>query len=471
MGGETVPVSAATAEAPAPLQLDVRPLWQYAEIGARESSAYISCRLTAPDFEPVERPAIDLVAVIDVSGSMAGQKLKMVQSTLEFLMRNLKDTDRFALVTFDSDVKTVFDLRPMTTAHKEACLADVQKLRAGSCTNLSGGLFRGVELMQQRGATKGAVSSILLMTDGIANEGVRDKDDMCRALRGLMGPAPDYTIYTFGYGKDHNENMLRQLSETGNGMYYFIESNDIIPESFGDCLGGLLSVFAQNIEVKLSAVHPEATIKRVCMQRAATLADDRRTATFTIGDIQSEEVKEVLFEVNLPLVELHDAVAEAGTATAYFRADVSYLNLSSSSFEKHAATFSTARPAEVPAVREANEAVTDAIARFVAVDGMEEARRLAEAGKFDAVRERLQDVRGFVSANKSAQACNLVADLDDMLVATASREQYQQQGRYEMVSQAQAYSNMRSNRVWANDETRERFATKKKGMLRRAAKA
>ena len=34
------------------------------------------------------------------------------------------------------------------------------------------------------------------------------------------------TIYTFGFGKDHNADMLKEISDTGNGMYYFIETND-----------------------------------------------------------------------------------------------------------------------------------------------------------------------------------------------------------------------------------------------------
>ena len=49
------------------------------------------------------------------------------------------------------------------------------------------------------------------------------------------------TVYTFGFGKDHDGNMLRAISEEGQGIYYFLEKKDDIPKSFADCLGGLLS--------------------------------------------------------------------------------------------------------------------------------------------------------------------------------------------------------------------------------------
>ena len=48
-----------------------------------------------------------------------------------------------------------------------------------------------------------------------------------------------------GYGSDHDSEMLHHIANAGNGLYYYIENKDNIPESFCDCLGGLLSVSAQ----------------------------------------------------------------------------------------------------------------------------------------------------------------------------------------------------------------------------------
>ena len=52
-------------------------------------------------------------------------------------------------------------------------------------------------------------------------------------------------VFTFGYGSEHDANMLRAVADAGSGLFYYIDNIDCIPDSFCDCLGGLLSVSAQ----------------------------------------------------------------------------------------------------------------------------------------------------------------------------------------------------------------------------------
>ena len=52
-------------------------------------------------------------------------------------------------------------------------------------------------------------------------------------------------VFTFGYGAEHDADLLKAVSDAGNGLFYYIDNADSIPESFCDCLGGLLSVAAQ----------------------------------------------------------------------------------------------------------------------------------------------------------------------------------------------------------------------------------
>ena len=52
-------------------------------------------------------------------------------------------------------------------------------------------------------------------------------------------------MYTFGYGAEHDSDLLNAIASAGNGIFYYIDNPDNIPESFCDCLGGLLSVTAQ----------------------------------------------------------------------------------------------------------------------------------------------------------------------------------------------------------------------------------
>ena len=101
-------------------------------------------------------------------------------------------------------------------------------------------------------ATK--VESVLLFTDGKANYGITNPKTLEKAARNtIMQIARNTNLFTFGYGTEHDANMLRTIAEAGNGLFYFIENQESIPESFCDCLGGLLSVAAQNLVLTLKA--------------------------------------------------------------------------------------------------------------------------------------------------------------------------------------------------------------------------
>ncbi len=73
----------------------------------------IMITLKAPEFSQKLRAPIDLVLVLDKSGSMIGEKLELVQQTASFIAQTLTKDDRLALVTFDYEAQTILDLRHM----------------------------------------------------------------------------------------------------------------------------------------------------------------------------------------------------------------------------------------------------------------------------------------------------------------------------------------------------------------------
>lgn len=85
------------------------------------------------------------------------------------------------------------------------------------------------------------VRSTSLFTDGHANMGITKTEDLCQAATGLLGELKEYksSISTFGFGADHNADMLRCLADTTtDGTYSHVESEDQIAEAFGEALGG-----------------------------------------------------------------------------------------------------------------------------------------------------------------------------------------------------------------------------------------
>ena len=128
------------------------------------SVVHVLLTLTAPD-SPAgrKRPALNLAAVLDRSGSMAGEKLDYAKRSTQLLLDQLAPDDRFSLVTFDDEVQPLVE--SATVSDPTALSAAIAGIQAGNCTNLSGGWLKGIELVS-RNASEECVNAVLLLTDG-----------------------------------------------------------------------------------------------------------------------------------------------------------------------------------------------------------------------------------------------------------------------------------------------------------------
>ena len=318
----------------------------------------------APVYETQIRCPVDIVAVIDHSGSMAGEKLNLVKKTLLFIIDQLNQCDRLCLVLYDDVVNVEFPLTTMTKENKEICTLEVAKITDGGTTNLCGGLLKGMEQIIHRDSKeKNNTASVLLFTDGLANSGITDfKEiiaamndpinslaksgvlDSCTSLlplfQGVQPFAPEPkldvpksmnnvpsckldfegAIYTFGFGSDHDGVLLTALSNAANGVYYFIESAQKIPEYFADCLGGLLSVVGQKMTLTIEA-QQHCVLGNIKYRNKPHMEPDNRKCVVSLGDLQSEEERDVIIPLNL------EALESECMAQPLIKVTLSYLNI------------------------------------------------------------------------------------------------------------------------------------------------
>ena len=75
---------------------------------------------------------------------------ELLKASVKFMVEQLKPTDRLTVVAFDNRVSTVLPPTFMTVEGKRAACGAVTGVRAGGGTNLSGGLFEGLELFRRR---------------------------------------------------------------------------------------------------------------------------------------------------------------------------------------------------------------------------------------------------------------------------------------------------------------------------------
>lgn len=242
--------------------------------------------------ESGKRPPLDLAVVLDRSGSMSGAKLRYAKKAVDTVIDRLLPSDHMALVTYDSQVDVVFARRKVDDALVMKSKAAL--IETGGCTNLSGGLVAG---LQQLGKDRGALRRVLLLSDGLANEGVTDPDGLADLAH--QGVAAGNGVSTFGVGDEFNEHLLRTLSDVGGGNYYYIASPDDLPGIFMEELGELGDVVAQNV---LIGFEPRG------VEILGVLGFNSPDLPAQAGDVRAGGVRSIMLALSVPSVEKGEVV-------------------------------------------------------------------------------------------------------------------------------------------------------------------
>lgn len=194
-----------------------------------------------------ERTPIHIIAVIDISGSMQfDNKLENVKKSLKAVLDFMAPTDMLSIVTFSKD-SDIIARRLLTNSENKYILSQkIGAMDVDCSTNLSSGLISAFEC--QGDATDAYKTSILLLTDGEANEGITEPDSLISIIRAECNP--NTTIYTFGYGFEHNSGLLSLISNECNGAYNVVNSLENVATAIGCAFGSIASCIAQNISIE-----------------------------------------------------------------------------------------------------------------------------------------------------------------------------------------------------------------------------
>lgn len=424
-----------------------------------EQEQIVMVSLECPQLESDERASrapIDLCCVLDKSGSMQGEKLRLVKAAMEFVVTQLKPQDRITIVAFDSQVSTLVSLQPLDDEGKAKTLAAVQKLQAGSCTNLSGGLFEGLTILKNRPQALD-VTSVLLFTDGLANEGIKDTSGIVAGIENMLPSLPACAIFSFGFGDDHDSNMLGALSSAAHGLYYHIKEEDGIPRAFGECIGGLLSVAAQNVKVELQ-VSGGGSISKVLSAYRVNEKVAGQTVELQLGDMYSEEKKDLLFRVKHTFacppspMECGErppmATATLGTVT------VNYFNALSMAPVTHSVTVSIPQVGAA-VVRGPSTKIDVQVNRIAAAESLAAAHALADTGKHKEAQALLKEAIQAIQASLSSQDPFCLALVHDMEAAWSklrSAEAYTSGGHQYLTNMSHCHRDQRcTETAWHHD--------------------
>ena len=236
------------------------------------------------------RTRLNLSIVLDRSGSMHGAKLHAAREAAALLVQRLAPEDVVSVVAYDDNVRTVAQPAQGTQQLSHV----IRSIEAGGSTNLSGGWLRGRDYAAGNVAPKTA-SRVLLLTDGLANVGITDHDQ----LVGLCAGANENGIRTstIGFGRDYDEVLLGRMAEAGGGHMHYIEHADQAAAIFAEELAGLLSLAAQNLTLNIA---PCAAVRQVAVHHSYPRCQTPSGLRLELGDLYAREPKLVLVEFLLP---------------------------------------------------------------------------------------------------------------------------------------------------------------------------
>ena len=247
------------------------------------------------------RTPLNIAVVLDRSGSMGGPKLHAAREAAALLVQRLAPEDKVCVVAYDDQVRTIPE-------------SEIRSIEAGGSTNLSGGWLKGRDHVA-RNASANQANRILLLTDGLANVGIIDHEQ----LVGMCAHANEHGIRTstIGFGADYDEHLLGRMAEAGGGNMHYIEHADQAAAIFGEELEGLLSLAAQNLNL---TIKPADATHAVAVHHSYPRFETADGLRLELGDLYAREPKLVLMEFLVtslaPQVDVAELVLEAAVLGA-----------------------------------------------------------------------------------------------------------------------------------------------------------
>jgi Ca-activated chloride channel family protein len=370
------------------------------------SNRFVLVDITAPESTRTPtRDPLNACFVLDRSGSMAGSKIDLARQAIDASIGSLAEQDRFAVVVYDDRIDTVVETTRATSGVRRKAREALDRIDARGSTNLFEGWMHGCEQVARHQDTSG-MHRVLLMSDGLANQGVTDREELARHAEELWRRG--VATWTFGVGSDFDELLLERMAAVGGGQSFYIERAAQIRDYVTSAVGEALDTVARDVAIRVIA--PEGVVvEAMSLFPSRAQADG---ALIELGDLVSEQHLRVVLRVNFPFGEVGTKRAiriELTDRDGAFRGEATELAWE---YADHRANDLQPRDSDVD--RE--------VARLFASRVRKEAVELNLAGNFRQATERMQAVarriRGYAGADPVL--LSIVAELEQEQVVVAA---------------------------------------------------
>lgn len=334
-----------------------------------------------------ERPPINLAIVLDRSGSMNGTKLEMAKRAAARAFDALRPDDSVSIISYSNTVQTLLPLTPVRYVHEPQRY--IEQIQAGGGTAIYAGVTQAADELRDHSEDRYAITRILLLSDGLANQGPSSTRDF--ELLGQSLSHKGITVSTIGLGLDYNEDLMAGLASSSQGNIYFVETANDLPRIFDTELGDASSLVAREATIDIECLTGFEPIRIIGREGRI----DGNRVTIEISNLYAGREKFVLLEVRNPggKTNSKQTIAKIETRIQGLQSDEP-ITLR----ERAEATFSNERAEQEASVNLEVQRVV--VSNRIALV-QDEAVALADQGKLDDATLVMKDLQSWITARNA----------------------------------------------------------------------
>ena len=277
------------------------------------------------DISRAEQPPLNLVFLIDTSGSMTPpDRLPLAKKSLNLLIDQLRPQDRVSMVAYAGSAGAV--LAPTDGRQKLKMRCALESLGAGGSTAGGQGLALAYALARENFDPK-AVNRVILLTDGDFNVGVSDPAKLKDFVADKRKSGVYLSVYGFGRG-NYNDTMMQALAQNGNGTAAYIDGLQEARKLFREDFVKSLFPIADDVKVQIEFNPAQVSEYRLIGYETRMLArEDFNNDQVDAGEVGAGASVTALYEITPtgapgsadPLRYGRPAPAPAGGELAYLK--------------------------------------------------------------------------------------------------------------------------------------------------------
>ncbi|KAI3987579.1 hypothetical protein MKX01_021491 [Papaver californicum] len=278
------------------VEVKLLPVSAVISVGRSHETIAVAIKIKAPPpaartsstslLDPTRRAPIDLVTVLDVSGSMTGEKLLMLKRAMRLVISSLGSCDRLSIIAFSSIPKRLLPLRRMSSQGQKCARRIIDRLVIGQGSCVGDALRKATKVLEDR-RERNPVASIMLLSDGHDEEQENNQTQ--------------------------NQNQHpQQQQQTQHGSSKTRFSHLEIPvveniqepteDAFAKCVGGLLSVVVHDLRLQLGFYSGSAPAEIAAVYSCTGKPTLLGSNSILLGDLYAEEERELLVELKVPIL-------------------------------------------------------------------------------------------------------------------------------------------------------------------------